>query len=39
MPRQTSVSPHLCTGLILLAVSAMACVLVYSGVLILMLLR
>jgi hypothetical protein len=39
MPRQTSVSPNLCTGLIVLAVSAMSCILVYSGIQVLMLLR
>jgi hypothetical protein len=33
------ISPNVCTGLIVLAVSAMSCALVYSGVLLLLLLR
>jgi hypothetical protein len=39
MTRPTLVSPNLCTGLIVLAVSAMSGILIYSGVQVLMLLR
>ena len=39
MTRPTLVSSNLCTGLIVLAVSAMSCVLIYTGVQVLMLLR
>jgi hypothetical protein len=39
MPRLTSLSPNICNGLIVLALSALSCALVYSGVLFLMLLR
>ena len=39
MTRPTLVSSNVCTGLIVLAISAMSCVLVYSGVQVLMLLR
>jgi hypothetical protein len=39
MPRQISISPNLCTGLIVAAVSALSCALIYCGVLFLMLLR
>jgi len=39
MPKQSWISPNLCTGLIVLAISAMSCALVYAGVLFLLLLR
>jgi hypothetical protein len=39
MTRQTWFSPNVCTGLIVLALSAMACALVYSGVVVLLMLR
>jgi hypothetical protein len=39
MAKLTTVSPNVCNGLIVLAVSALSCALVYSGVLFLMLLH
>jgi hypothetical protein len=39
MPKQLSISPYLCTGLIVVAVSALSCALVFCGILFLMLLR
>lgn len=37
MPRQWWVSPNLCTGLIVVAVSAMSCGFVYAGIVVLLL--
>ena len=39
MTRSTMLTPNICNGLIVLAVSAMSCAIVYSGILLLMLLR
>jgi hypothetical protein len=39
MTKQTSISPNVCSGMIVAAVSAMSCALILSGVLFLMLLR
>ena len=39
MTRQTWLSPNICTVLIVLAVSALSCALVYSGVVVLLMLR
>lgn len=39
MARLTLFSPNVCNGLIVLAVGAMSCAIVYAGVVLLMLLR
>ena len=39
MAKPTLFSPNVCNGLIILAVSAMSCAIVYAGVVLLMLLR
>ena len=39
MTRPTVLIPNICNGLIVLAVGAMSCAIVYSGIVLLMLLR